>query len=48
MIINKGNIQNSIYNDNKYNNSKVNWDASYDGELAKVHMDINDNGNKNT
>jgi len=46
MITNKGNIENSIYNNNKYNNSKVNWDASYDGELAKVHMDINDNGNK--
>jgi hypothetical protein len=46
MIINKGNIQNSIYNDNKYNNSKINWDASYDGELAKVDMNINDNGIK--
>jgi len=46
MIINKGNIQNSIYNNNKYNNSRIVWDASYDGELAKVDMNINDNGIK--
>jgi len=48
MIKNNGNIQNTIYNNtnNKYRESKINWDASYDGELAKVNMDINDNGSK--
>jgi len=47
MIKNKGNTQTTIYNNNvKYNVNKIKWDASYDGEVANINMDINENGNK--
>ena len=47
MITNKGSTQTSIYNNNrKYDINKIEWDASYDGKIAKVNVDLDENGNK--
>lgn len=47
MITNKGITQTSIYNNNqKHDINKIEWDASYDGKIANINVDLDENGNK--
>jgi hypothetical protein len=45
-VANKGNTQTKVYNNKEYKMNEVNWDAKYDGKIADINLDINDNGNK--
>ena len=44
-IKNQGITKTLIHNNNKNYISEINWDADYDGEIAKISLNINDNGN---
>jgi hypothetical protein len=45
-IKNQGITKTIFHNNNKNYISEINWDADYDGEIAKISLDINDNGIK--
>ena len=43
-IKNKGTTKTIIHNNNKNYYNEIDWDADYDGEVAKISLNINDNG----
>lgn len=43
-IKNKGISKTIIHNNNKNYYNEIDWDADYDGEVAKISLNINDNG----
>ena len=45
-IKNKGTTKTIIHNNNKNYYNQVDWDADYDGEKAKISLDIDENGQK--
>jgi len=45
-IKNKGITKTIIHNNNKNYYNEIDWDADYDGEVAKISLNINDNGVK--
>jgi hypothetical protein len=45
-IKNKGITKTIIHKNNKNYYNEIDWDADYDGEVAKISLNINDNGNK--
>jgi hypothetical protein len=45
-IKNQGITKTIIHNNNKNYYNEIDWDADYDGEVAKVSFNINDNGIK--
>jgi len=46
-IQNKGITQTVIQNDNYAGKSEIKWDADYDGNIANIKVDTNDNKKKN-
>lgn len=46
-ITNKGNTQTKVYNNNKQMNEKdIKWDAKYDGNIADINLEMNNDGEK--
>jgi hypothetical protein len=45
-IENYGFTKTSIMNNNKKIDNEVKWEGNYDGKLANINIDINDNGKK--
>jgi len=43
-IKNKGTTKTIIHNNNKNYVNEIDWDADYDGEIAKISLNVNDNG----
>ena len=43
-IKNQGITKTLIHNNNKNYYNEMDWDADYDGEIAKISLNINDNG----
>ena len=43
-IKNKGITKTIIHNNNKNYVNEIDWDADYDGEIAKISLNVNDNG----
>ena len=46
MIQNRGISQTVLLNNNKSNINEIRWNTDYDGEQAKIHIDLNENGQK--
>lgn len=46
IIANKGSTKTKIYNNNEYKTNDLKWDAKYDGQVADINLDINNNGKK--
>lgn len=46
IIANKGCTNTKIYNNNEYKTNDLKWDAKYDGKVADINLDINNNGKK--
>ena len=46
-ITNKGNTQTKLYNNNNLMNEKdLKWDAKYDGNIAKLNLEMDNDGEK--
>jgi hypothetical protein len=45
-IKNVGMTKTFINNNNKKSNKEIKWDGDYDGKIAKLNLNINDNGKK--
>lgn len=45
-IKNQGITKTIVHNNNKNYINEIDWDADYDGEIAKISLNINDNGIK--
>ena len=45
-IKNVGITKTFINNNNKKSNKEIKWDGDYDGKIAKLNLNINDNGKK--
>jgi len=43
-IKNRGATKTLIYNNNRNNVNEINWDADYDGEVANISLDLQNNG----
>jgi hypothetical protein len=46
IIANKGSTKTKIYNNNEYKTNDIKWDAKYDGKVADINLDVNNNGKK--
>jgi hypothetical protein len=44
-IKNRGTTKTIIHNNNKNNVNEINWDADYDGSVANVSLNLDNNGN---
>jgi len=45
-FLNVGSTNTTIRNNNKTTNSYIKWTGNYNGKLANLHVDVNDNGCK--
>ena len=45
-FLNVGSTNTTIRNNNKTTNSSIKWTGNYNGKLANIHVDVNDNGRK--
>ena len=46
-IQNKGITKTFIHNNGKNSTSEMDWNANYDGKIANIHMEMNNNGKTN-
>jgi len=45
-FLNIGSTNTTIRNNDDVKNSSIKWSGNYDGKLANIHVDVNDNGRK--
>ena len=45
-FLNVGSTNTTIRNNDAVKNSSIKWSGNYDGKLANIHVDVNDNGRK--
>jgi hypothetical protein len=45
-IKNRGTTKTIIHNNNHNDVSEINWDADYDGDIANIELDVNENGKR--
>jgi len=45
-FLNVGSTNTTIRNNDDVKNSSIKWSGNYDGKLANIHVDVNDNGRK--
>jgi hypothetical protein len=45
-FLNIGSTNTTIRNNDDVKNSSIKWTGNYDGKLANIHVDVNDNGRK--
>jgi hypothetical protein len=45
-FLNVGSTNTTIRNNNNTTNSSIKWTGNYNGKLANIHVDVNDNGRK--